>query len=205
MEGSIAPGFEAVGEAFAADPRGGSALTVLHHGHRVVDIHEGWRDAAHAADERVTVVICEGSPSVGALRNAALERARGEYVTFVGITGAQNALERVGGFKEGAGDKFKSLDNMGDDTDRNRAKENVRNAITNHPELKALVGIWSYNAPAIVDVVREKNARDKFKIVAFDAEPKAIEYMGQGLIDAMVVPPPHERALQLLWSVKWPQ
>jgi CubicO group peptidase (beta-lactamase class C family) len=47
MEGFIAPGFEAVGEAFAADPRGGSALTVLRHGEPIVDVREGWRDAAH--------------------------------------------------------------------------------------------------------------------------------------------------------------
>jgi CubicO group peptidase (beta-lactamase class C family) len=46
MEGFIAPGFEAVGEAFAADPRGGSALTVLRHGETLVDVREGWRDTA---------------------------------------------------------------------------------------------------------------------------------------------------------------
>src|SRR3954449_12225906 len=46
MEGFIAPGFEAVGEAFAAEPRGGSALTVLRHGDPLVDVREGWRDAA---------------------------------------------------------------------------------------------------------------------------------------------------------------
>jgi CubicO group peptidase (beta-lactamase class C family) len=42
----VASGFEAVREAFAADPRGGSALAVLRHGETVVDLHEGWRDAA---------------------------------------------------------------------------------------------------------------------------------------------------------------
>lgn len=46
MEGFLAPGFEGVGEAFAADARGGSALTVLRHGVPVVDVREGWRDAA---------------------------------------------------------------------------------------------------------------------------------------------------------------
>ena len=44
--GFVAPGFEAVREAFAADPRGGSALAVLRHGEPVVDLREGWRDAA---------------------------------------------------------------------------------------------------------------------------------------------------------------
>src|SRR5262245_37781307 len=53
----------------------------------------------------------------------------GEYVTFVGFTSAQNAKERVDGFAEGAGDKFVRKDNMGDEVDRNRAKENVRTAM----------------------------------------------------------------------------
>jgi ribose transport system substrate-binding protein len=120
----------------------------------------------------------------------------GEYVTFVGRTGAQNAIERVGGVRQGAGDKFKSLDNMGDDTDLTRARENVRNAIRNHPKLNTLVGIWSYNAPAIVDVVTEMKNRDKFTIVTFDAEPLAIKQMSEGAIDAMVVQNPYEMGYQ---------
>jgi ribose transport system substrate-binding protein len=120
----------------------------------------------------------------------------GEYVTFVGITGAQNAIERVEGFAKGAGKKFTSKDNMGDLTDRTVARNNVRNALTNHPKLKVLVGIWSYNAPAIVDVVREKEVRDKVKVVVFDAEPGAIEEMGKGMIDAMVVQNPYEMGYQ---------
>ncbi|MBL7260638.1 serine hydrolase domain-containing protein [Paractinoplanes lichenicola] len=46
MDGVITPGFEAVGEAFATDPRGGSALTILRDGEPVVEVVEGWRDAA---------------------------------------------------------------------------------------------------------------------------------------------------------------
>ena len=120
----------------------------------------------------------------------------GEYVTFVGRKAAQNAVERIGGFAEGAGDKFKAADSMIDNIDLTKARENVRNAVTNHPDLKVLVGIWSYNAPAIVDVVKEKNVRDQYTIVTFDAEPIAIEEMGKGLIDAMVVQNPHEMGYQ---------
>jgi ribose transport system substrate-binding protein len=121
----------------------------------------------------------------------------GGYVTFVGRTGAQNAIERVGGFATGAGDKFKSLDNMGDDMDRTRARDNVRNAIQNHADkLKAVVGIWSYNAPAIVDVVKELNKRKELTVVAFDAEPVAIEQMSDGMIDAMVVQNPYQMGYQ---------
>lgn len=122
---------------------------------------------------------------------AALKPDGGEYVTFVGRTGAQNAIERIGGFGEGAGPKFAAKDSMGDDLDRTRAKDNVRNAIGNHPQLNTLVGIWSYNAPAIVDVVRELKARDKYSIVVFDAEPSTIQAMADGDVDVMVVQDPY--------------
>ncbi len=120
----------------------------------------------------------------------------GELVTFVGRTSAQNAIERVGGVIEGAGAKFKALDNMGDLNDRTKAQQNVRDAIRNHPGLNLLVGIWSYNAPAIVDVVRELGVRDRFKVVVFDAEPRAIEDMQDGQVDAMVVQNPFQMGYQ---------
>jgi ribose transport system substrate-binding protein len=126
----------------------------------------------------------------------------GKYVTFVGIKSAQNAQERIGGFGEGAGDKFTDLDSMGDDLDRSRAKDNVRNAIKNHPDLNTLVGIWSYNAPAIVGVVTELKRRKDFTVVVFDAEPEAIAEMAQGNIDAMVVQNPYEMGYQGVRTLK---
>jgi ribose transport system substrate-binding protein len=115
----------------------------------------------------------------------------GEYVTFVGRTSAHNAVERIDGFAEGAGEKFSSADSMGDDVDEAKAKENVRNAIGNHPDVKMLVGIWSYNAAAIAAVVQELDAREKYKIVAFDADPLAITGLEDGSIDALVVQNPY--------------
>ncbi len=121
----------------------------------------------------------------------------GGYVTFVGRTGAQNAIERIGGFGTGAGEKYESLDSMADDNDPARARENVRNAIRNHSDkLKTLVGIWSYNAPAIVDVLKETKSRAKFTVVTFDAEPGAIVAMKEEMIDAMVVQNPYQMGYQ---------
>lgn len=128
-----------------------------------------------------------------------LRPSGGGYVCFVGRTGAQNAMERIQGFKEGAGEKFKSLDTMEDKTDRPTAKDNVRQALAKHPDdLKALVGIWSYNAPAIASVVGDlpKEKRQNLTVVTFDAEPGAIDAMGAGQIDAMVVQNPYEMGYQ---------
>jgi ribose transport system substrate-binding protein len=126
-----------------------------------------------------------------------LRPSGGGYVTFVGRSGAQNAIERIEGFYGGAGEKFQALDHMVDDVDLARARDNVRNAIQNHKgKLTTLVGIWSYNAPAITDVVKEMGNRNDFTIVAFDAEPIAIEEIGKGNIDAMVVQNPYQMGYQ---------
>ncbi len=126
---------------------------------------------------------------------------KGSYVQFVGRTGSDNARKRMDGFNQTVGEGFEEADRMGDDLKRDKSRENVRNAITNHPDLVALVGIWSYNAPAIVDVVEEKDVQGKYVVVGFDAEPLAVEYMIQGKIDAMVVQDPYDmgyKAVQLL-------
>jgi ribose transport system substrate-binding protein len=112
------------------------------------------------------------------------------YVQFVGVDSQQNAIERMEGFTSAVGDSFAQKDRKLDDTDRARARDNVRDVIAKYPDLSLLVGIWSYNAPAIVDVVKEKAARDKFTIVTFDAEAIAIQQMAEGMIDAMVVQNP---------------
>jgi ribose transport system substrate-binding protein len=121
----------------------------------------------------------------------------GGSVTFVGRKGAQNARERIGGFTEGAGAKFELLDTMEDNVKLDVARENVRNALRNHADkLTTLVGIWSYNAPAIVDVLKETGTRKKFTVVTFDAEPGAIVAMNDGMIDAMVVQNPYQMGYQ---------
>jgi len=126
-----------------------------------------------------------------------LRPSGGGYVTFVGRSGAQNAIERIEGFYGGAGEKFQALDHMVDDVDLARARDNVRNAIQNHKgKLTTLVGIWSYNAPAITDVVKEMGNRNEFTIVTFDAEPIAIEEIAKGNIDAMVVQNPYQMGYQ---------
>ncbi|MBX7073158.1 MAG: substrate-binding domain-containing protein [Pirellulales bacterium] len=129
----------------------------------------------------------------------------GAYVQFVGRIGAQNAIERMDGFKEGAGEKLVERDRMGDETDRTRARENVRNAIRNHPDANVLVGIWSYNAPAIAEIVKAEDKQDKITVVAFDAEQQAINYLEQGLIQVLVVQNPYEmgaQSVRLLKSLK---
>jgi ribose transport system substrate-binding protein len=123
---------------------------------------------------------------------AGIRPAGGKYATFVGLKGAANAIERISGFAQGAGDKFQQVENLGDDMDLSTALKNVKDALDRHSDLEVLVGIWAYNAHAIVDVVKQRGIRDKATIVVFDAAPKAIADMTEGNIDAMVVQNPYD-------------
>lgn len=115
----------------------------------------------------------------------------GNYATFVGYKGAQNAIDRIEGFAEGAGDKFKSIDSREDNLIYKTAVDNVRNVLIDNDNLQMIVGIYAYNGPAAVDVVKERNSREKYKIVTFDADPRSISRMEDGMIDAMVVQDPY--------------
>ncbi len=53
------------------------------------------------------------------------------------------------------------------------------------------------HAAIVDDVVKERNMRDKFKIVTFDAEQLAIQQMSDGMIDAMVVQNPFGMGLRI--------
>ncbi len=118
------------------------------------------------------------------------------YATFVGLKGAANAVERIDGFAEGAGKSFQSVQSVADGGDPERARTNVRDALDQHPEINMLVGIWSYNTPAIVGIVKELKVRDKVTVVGFDADPPTIDGMQQGFVDVIVVQNPYEMGYQ---------
>ena len=127
---------------------------------------------------------------------AARNKSAGGYVQFAGFTDNDNARARMNGFKEAVGEGFSELDRMSDEMDLSKARDNVRSAIVNHPNLVALVGIWAYDAPAIAEVVAERGVRDRTTIVTFDAQAAALEHMAGGRIDAMVVQNPFEMGIQ---------
>src|SRR5258706_14830596 len=79
---------------------------------------------------------------------------------------------------------------MEDPEDVNKARRNVAAAFQNHPYLKMLVGIWSYNAPAIVDEVKAAGKGSSLRLVTFDAEPNTLLTLKEGFLDATAVQNP---------------
>jgi ribose transport system substrate-binding protein len=126
----------------------------------------------------------------------------GQIMVFVGKIDAQNAQDRFQGIKDALeGSKVQIVDVRTDDTDLVRAKSNAADALVAHPELDCLVGLWSYNGPAILNAVRDAGKTGQIKIVCFDEDEQTLAGIRDGAIYATVVQQPYEfgyQSIQLL-------
>lgn len=129
----------------------------------------------------------------------------GKIMVFVGTLDAQNAHDRYEGLKKALeGSKVTIIDVRTDDTDRVRAQANVQDTIVKYPDVAGLVGLWSYNGPAILNAVRSAKKTGAIKIVCFDEEDQTLAGIKSGDIYATVVQQPYEfgrQAIELMAKV----
>ena len=126
----------------------------------------------------------------------------GTIMLFVGKLDAQNARERVQGIKETLeGSNVRILDVRTDDGDDVRAKANAADVLVRYPDVKALVGLWSYNGPAILNAVREAKKVGRVKIIAFDEADETLAGISDGAIEATVVQQPFEFGYQAMMKM----
>lgn len=121
----------------------------------------------------------------------------GKIMLFVGKSDSRNAAERAQGIKEALKDsKIEIIDTRTDDTDRARAKSNAADTLVKYPDVAALVGLWSYNGPAILNAVKDANKVGQVKIICFDEEAETLAGVKDGSIFATVVQQPYEFGYQ---------
>lgn len=121
----------------------------------------------------------------------------GKIMVFVGSMDAQNARDRLGGIKSVIeGSNITIIDVRTDETDKARAKANVRDTLLTYPDVSCLVGLWSYNGPAIVNAVKEANKAGQVKVVCFDEEEETLQGVKDGIVYATVVQQPYEFGYQ---------
>lgn len=121
----------------------------------------------------------------------------GKIMLFVGKSDARNAAERAQGIKEALKDsKIEIIDTRTDDTDRARAKTNAADTLVKYADVAALVGLWSYNGPAILNAVKDANKVGQVKIICFDEEDETLAGVKDGAIFATVVQQPFEFGYQ---------
>lgn len=121
----------------------------------------------------------------------------GKLVAFVGNMGAQNARDRFNGFKEaikGSKVEFIAATPFEDNKDKGKARKNAEDAITKFQSkgLNGLVGLYSYNGPAIVGAVDGAGLGGKIKVICFDGESETLKNLAANKVDLTVVQKPYE-------------
>ncbi|MCC6699810.1 MAG: sugar-binding protein [Candidatus Hydrogenedentes bacterium] len=123
--------------------------------------------------------------------------AGGKIMMFVGQLDAQNAQDRMRGIEETlAGTNISIINTLTDETDRAKAMANVQDTLVTNPDVACLVGLWSYNGPAILNGVRDSGKLGQVKIVCFDEEEETLLGVAEGHIEGTIVQQPFEFGYQ---------
>ena len=121
----------------------------------------------------------------------------GKVMVYVGTLDAQNASQRFAGLKDAVkGTNIRILGVMTDNAEHTKARANVEDTLVKHPDIAGLVGLWSYNGPAIVNAVKAAKKVGKVAIVCFDEDDVTLAGIKEGAIFSTVVQKPYEFGYQ---------
>ena len=121
----------------------------------------------------------------------------GKIMVFVGKREVQNAKDRFEGLKEALqGSNVVVIDLMTDDADAGNARNNAYEALKKNPDIAGMVGLWSYNGPAIVQALRPEGKLGKIQIVCFDDDRETLAAIKDGSIFGTVAQQPFEYGYQ---------
>ncbi len=121
----------------------------------------------------------------------------GKCMGFVGFLGADNAVERIAGFRQAVeGSGIELADVRGDDVDFARARSNVDDVLAASPDITCMVGFYSYNPPKIYEALQAAGKLGEITVVAFDEDPITLGAVREGTFAGTVVQDPYQWGYQ---------
>ncbi|KZB72903.1 MULTISPECIES: sugar-binding protein [Thalassospira] len=121
----------------------------------------------------------------------------GKCMGFVGFLGADNAIERIAGFREAVeGSGIELVDVRGDDVDFARARSNVDDVLAANPDIDCMVGFYSYNPPKIYEALQAAGKLGQVTVIAFDEDPVTLGAVREGSFAGTVVQDPYQWGYQ---------
>ena len=168
-----------------------------------------------APDSKRLVYVGMDNYDAGVLCGAALRKAMpegGSVMIFVGRMDQDNAKRRRQGFIDGLFDrkpdasrddpsadevksedgKFTVLGTMTDQFDRAKAKANVEDTITRHPDIAGMVGLFEYNPPLMLEALQRTGKLGNVKVMGFDENPVTLQGIKDGTVVGTVVQNPYQ-------------
>lgn len=147
----------------------------------------------------------------------------GEVVLFIGRLEQDNAKRRRQGVidcllgrekdntrfdtpgKAQVGDKYTVLATLTDQFDRAQGKANVEDMLTKHEGVAAMVGLFAYNPPLILEALKQAERVGEVKVIGFDEDDVTLKAIEEGSVYGTVVQDPYEygnRSIKILHALK---
>lgn len=146
---------------------------------------------AYLGSSNVAAGIQAGEIAVEALPDGAT------CMGFVGFLGADNAIERIAGFRQAVeGSGIELVDVRGDDVDFARARSNVDDVLAAMPDVDCMVGFYSYNPPKIYEALQAAGKLGEITVIAFDEDPITLGAVREGSFAGTVVQDPYQWGYQ---------
>lgn len=89
------------------------------------------------------------------------------------------------------GDKYTVLDTRTDNFDFNLAKSLAQDSITAYPEVDAMVGLFAYNPPYILEAIESAGKTGQIKLIGFDEADETLQAIIDGKCEGTIVQNPY--------------
>jgi len=90
------------------------------------------------------------------------------------------------------GNGYTILGTRTDQFDKTTAKANAADALTAHPDLDAMIGLFAYNTPANLEALRQAGKLGKVALVGFDEADGTLQGIVDGVVYGTVVQNPYD-------------
>ena len=122
------------------------------------------------------------------------KRRQGVIDELLGRPDDPTRFDAPGDVIEGGG--FKILGTLTDAFDFAKAKANAEDALSRHPELDAMIGLFAYNPPAILQALEQAGKLQTVKVIGFDEDEGTLAGIQSGAVHGTVVQNPYEYGYQ---------
>ena len=90
------------------------------------------------------------------------------------------------------GNGFTIVGTLTDQFDRAQGKANAEDMIARHPDLGAMVGLFAYNTPLVLEALSGAGRTGAIAVVGFDEADETLDGVAAGSVYATVVQDPYE-------------
>ncbi len=107
--------------------------------------------------------------------------------------------------KGSASGEYVILDTLTDQFDRVKAKANAEDTLSKHADIDAMVGLFAYNPPLILEALKQADKLGKVKVIAFDEDDATLQGIKDGYVHGTVVQNPYMygyKSIEVLAALK---